>query len=150
MIRRMGYSQVSLGGGDNGAELLLVLRANLLERDDSSGLLVDDRSETSLALDDDVRNTHLAAKRRKENDKLDGVNVICDRNKGSFLRLNEGDAVVQTVLDKQRLLLRLLLLVGSSRLSSGLQTLLLLLLRLRTVLVKKLEQLSRSVLVEGV
>ena len=65
--------QVSLGGGDEGSQLALILAVNILEGDDSGGLLVDDRAETGLALDDDVGNTHLAAKSGKEDNELNGV-----------------------------------------------------------------------------
>ena len=43
--------------GDELLELVLVLRADLSEGEDGGGLLVDDRSETGLALDDNVRDT---------------------------------------------------------------------------------------------
>ena len=43
--------------GDELLELVLVLGADLGEGEDSGGLLVDDRAETGLALDDNVRDT---------------------------------------------------------------------------------------------
>ena len=102
------YSQVRLGGTDKGGKLTLVLALDVLDAEDSSGLLVNDRAETSLALDDDVGDTHLAAESREENNELDGVNIVSDDNEGSLLGLYEGNSVVQTVLDKEGLLLRLL------------------------------------------
>jgi len=144
--------EVCLGGGDEGSQLALVLRLDVLEGNDSGGLLVNDRAETSLALDDDVGNTHLAAKGRKENDKLNGIDIMSDDNKGSLLGLDEGNAVVETVLDEEGLLgvLGLGLLLLSSSLGEGINTGLLLLLGLWAVLVQELEQLSSGVLVQGV
>ena len=151
IIGRSGSNvQVGLGSLDEGGELTLVLRADLLDGEDGGGLLVDNRAETGLALDDDVGDTHLAAEGREEDDKLNGVNVIGDDNEGSLLGLDEGDRVVQTVLNKVWLLVRLLLLTLGSGGSSGSETGLLLLLGLGAVLVKELEQLGSSVLVEGV
>ena len=102
------YVQVGLGGADKGGEFTLVLALDVLDNKDSSGLLVDDRAETSLALDDDVGDTHLAAESREENNELDGVNIVSDDDEGSLLGLYEGNSVVQTVLDEKGLLLRLL------------------------------------------
>ena len=52
-------------------------------------LLVDDGTETSLALDDGVGDAHLAAERRKEDDELNGVDVLGDEDKRSLLVLDE-------------------------------------------------------------
>jgi hypothetical protein len=52
-------TEVGLGGLDEGGEGLVVLGSNVLEGNNGSGLLVNDRSETGLVLDDDVRDTHL-------------------------------------------------------------------------------------------
>ena len=65
---------------------------------------MDDRTETSLALDDDVGDTHLATEGREEDNELDGVNIVGDDDKGSLLGLDEGNTVVQTVLDEEGLL----------------------------------------------
>ena len=65
---------------------------------------MDDRAEASLALDDDVWDTHLTAEGREEYDELDGVNVVCDDNERRLLRLDKSDTVVQAVLDKEGLL----------------------------------------------
>lgn len=117
----------------------------------TTNLLVDDGTETGLALDDGIRDTHLAAESGQENDQLNGVDVVRDEDQGSLLVLNQADDVVETVLDGVRLLgdilLLLALLDGSSLLE---QTLLLLGLGLRAVLVQKLECLGSGVLVENV
>jgi hypothetical protein len=70
--------EVGLGRADESGELTLILALDVLDAENGSSLLVNDRSETSLALDDDIRDTHFAAKSRKENDKLNGVNVVGD------------------------------------------------------------------------
>lgn len=96
--------QVSLSGAHEGGKLALVLALNVLESKDGGGLLMHDRAETGLALDDNVRDTHLAAESRKEDDELDGVDIVSDDDERCFLGLNESHTVVQTVLDKQGLL----------------------------------------------
>ena len=63
-----------------------------------------DRTETGLALDDHVGYTHLAAESRKENDELNGVDIVGDDNERSLLGLDEGNAVVEAVLDEEGLL----------------------------------------------
>ena len=65
---------------------------------------MDDRAETSLALDDDVGDTHLAAESGEEDDELDGVDVMGNDDESGLLGLDEGDAVVETVLYEEGLL----------------------------------------------
>jgi len=143
--------EATLDGLDELGELGLVLRADLSEGEDGSGLLVDDGTETGLALDDGVRDTHLLAERRKEDNELDGVDVVGDEDKRSLLVLDQADNVVETVLDGVGLLgdilLLLALLDGGGLLE---ETLLLLGLVLRAVLVEELESLGGGVLVENV
>jgi hypothetical protein len=74
----MVFSQISLGGADQGSEFPLILALDILESYDSSGLLVHDRAEASFALDDDIGHAHLAAKGGEEDDELDGVDVVCN------------------------------------------------------------------------
>jgi hypothetical protein len=127
---------------------------------------VDDRAETSLALHNNVRDTHLAAESGEEDDELDRVDVVRDDDEAGLLGLNESDTVVEAVLDEQRLLVLsksweqraervgqrtdLVLTVLGSGLGRSLETRLLLLLGLRAVLVQQLEELSRRILVERV
>ena len=96
--------QIGLGGADEGSEFTLVLRLNVLESNDGGGLLVDDGTETGLALNDDVGDTHLAAEGREEDDELNGVDIVSDDDERRLLGLNEGNSVVEAILDKQRLL----------------------------------------------
>lgn len=111
---------------------------------------MDDSSETRLALHNGVWDTHLAAESWKEDDKLDWVNIVGNEDELGLLGLNEGNDVVETVLDGVWLLGDILLLLAISD-SAGLlvKTLLLLNLGLRAVLVEELEGLGGGVAVEG-
>lgn len=51
-------------------------------------LLVNNGTKSSLALDDGVRDTHLAAQSGQENNQLNWVNIVGDENQGSLLVLN--------------------------------------------------------------
>lgn len=112
---------------------------------------MDNSAETGLALDNGIGDTHLLAQRGKEDDELNGLNVVGDEDEGSLLVLNQADDVVETVLDGVGLLgdilLLLALLDGGSLLE---ETLLLLGLGLRSVLVEELESLGGGVAVEDV
>ena len=96
--------QVGLGSGHNSSKLTLVLALHLLDGQDSRGLLVDDRAETGLALDNDVGHTHLAAEGREEDNELDGVDVVGNDDESGLLGFDESDNVVETVLDEEGLL----------------------------------------------
>jgi hypothetical protein len=159
-----------LNGGDKLGELGLVLGADLGNGEDSGGLaadvshepeqhpsvwrvtnlLVDNSSETGLALDDGVRDTHLAAESGQEDNKLNGVDIVGDEDESGLLVLNQANNVVETVLDNVGLLgdilLLLALLDGGGLLE---ETLLLLGLGLGAVLVEELESLGGSVLVKN-
>ena len=112
---------------------------------------MNDRTETGLALDDGVGDTHLAAEGGKEDNELDGVNIVGDEDESGLLGLNEGDNVVETVLDDVGLLADVLLLLALLNGGSLLEeTLLLLGLGLRAVLVEELESLGGGVLVQDV
>jgi hypothetical protein len=140
-----------LDGLDQLGQLGLVLRSDLGEGEDSGGLLVDDRSESGLALDDGVRDTHLAAERREEDDQLDGVNIVGNEDQRRLLVLDQANDVVKTILGSVGLLadifLLLALLDGGGLLQ---QPLLLFGLALRSVFVEELEGLGGSVAVEDV
>jgi len=146
-------AEVGLGGRDEFGELRAVLRSYVLQSKDGSLLLVYNRSETGLVLDNHVRDTHLAAERWDEDDELDRVDIVSDDDEVGLLVLDEGNTVVKTHLDEHGLLsilLWLLSLVGSDSLSLFVETALLLLLCLGSVLVEETEELGSSVLVEGV
>lgn len=129
-------------------ELRLVLLVDLGEGNDGSGLLVDESSETGLVLDDEEGDLHLTAEGRKPEDKLDGVNIACDENKGSLLLLDKSSDVLQTKLQLARNLSRCLL-SGSGSSGSVLNTLLLGGGSLRTVLVQQIEDTGGLVLSNG-
>lgn len=116
-----------------------------------SHLLVDDRAESGLALDDGVWDAHLLAESWQENDELNWVNVVWNEDERSLLVLNQSNDVVETVLDSVWLLADILLLLAVLD-GGGLleETLLLLGLGLWAVLVEELEGLGGAVAVEDV
>jgi len=140
-----------LNGLNQLRQLRLVFRANLGQSNNSSSLLVDNCAESGLALDDGVGDTHLAAKSWQENDQLNGVNIVGDEYQSSLLVLNQTNNMVETVLSGIWLLgdifLLLTLLDGGGLLQ---QTLLLLGLALRAVLVQELESLGGGISVEDI
>ena len=144
---------VGLGGRDEVGEGLLVLGSDVVNGNDSRGLLAGDNTETGLSLDDDVGDTHLSAEGGQEDNELDGVDVVGDHDELGLLGLDERDNVVETVLGEDgllRVLGRGLVALLLSLLSLGQETSLLLLGGLGLVLVEELEELGGGVLVEGV
>jgi hypothetical protein len=112
---------------------------------------VNNSSETSLALDDGVGDTHLAAQSRQENNQFDGVDIVGNQDERGLLVLDETNDVVETVLDGVRLLADVLLLLALGDSGSLLvETLLLLNLGLGAVLVEEFQGLGGGVAVEGV
>ena len=140
-----------LDGLDELGHLRLILGADLSDGEDGSGLLVDDRTETGLALDDGVWDTHLAAESWQEDDELNWVDIVWNEDEGGLLVLDQANNVVETVLDSVWLLGDVLLLLALSNGGSLLgETLLLLGLRLWAVLVEELESLGGGVAVQDV
>ena len=168
--REPDNTQVSLGGADDGGEVTLVLALDFLDSDNSGGLLVNYSTETGLALDDDVGDTHLAAESGDEDDKFDGIDIMGDDDESGLLGLDEGNDVVKAILHEQGLLgvlyrtrvrdrttmrieeiyLGVLLLILGSGSGGGQKTGLLVLFGFGAVLVKELEELSGGVLVQSV
>lgn len=70
------YSQVSFSGTDYGGQLALVLALDILNGQDSGGLLVNYSTKPGLALDDDVGNTHLSAEGWEVDDQFNWVDVV--------------------------------------------------------------------------
>lgn len=62
---------------------------------------MDNCTETSFRFDDYIRNAHLAAKSRKEDNKLNGVDIISDDDKVGFLGFYEGYNMIKAVFDEQ-------------------------------------------------
>jgi len=140
-----------LDGGNKLRQLRFVLRSHFSESKDSGSLLVDDSSETGLALDNGIWDTHLAAESWKENNELNWVDIMSDENQAGLLVLDKGHNVIQTILDSIWLLRHFLALLalGNSR-CFLLQSLLFLGLGLWAVFVEELEGLSRQILVKSV
>lgn len=114
---------------------------------------MDNLAESCLStLDNDVRNTELAAEGWQEDDELNRVNVIGNGDELSLLGLDQGGDVVETVLDVDWLWssLGVGLLAVSDLLGSSIETSLLLLLGLWSVLVQELEHVGGGVLVDCV
>ena len=103
----LGLGQVSLvDGRDQLAQLRLVLGLDLSQGDDGGGLLVHNRAQAGLALDDGIWHAHLAAQSGEEHNQLDGVDIVGDQDKGRLLVLNQTNNVVQTILGSVWLLLK--------------------------------------------
>lgn len=136
---------------DQLAQLVLVFLLDLSQSNNSGSLLMNNGSESGLALDDGIWHTHLSAESWEVDDELDWVNIVRDQDQSGLLVLDESNNVVETVLDGVWLLADILLLLAVCDSSSfGLQTLLLLCLGLWSVLVEQLQCLSGCVSVEGV
>lgn len=142
--------KVGFGSADEGSEFLLVLALDVLQGDNCGGLLVDYCAETGFALDDNVWDPHLPAESGEEDNEFNGVDIMGDHNEGGLLGLDEGNAVVQAVLDKEGFLGLLLFLSVSGIFGLSVKTSFLFLLCLGAVLVEELEELSRGVLVQSV
>ena len=71
-----------------------------------------DGSETRFTLHDDVGDAHLTAQGGEENDKFNGVDVVRDDDQRGFFGFDEGDDVVEAVLDEERFLRVLLIVSG--------------------------------------
>ena len=96
--------EVGLDGLAERGQVGLVLGTNVGQGKCRGCLLVDQGTQARLALDDAIRDTHLAAKGRKPNDKLDRVDVVRDDDQLGLLGFDQGRDVVQAVLDGIRLL----------------------------------------------
>jgi len=131
--------------GKNGSGLNRLAHIRVAIQPSLKYLLVDNGAESGLALHYRVRNTHLAAKSRKEDDQLDGVDVVGNQDQLRLLVLNKADNVVETVFGGVGLLGHIFLLLALGDRGSLLgQTLLLLSLRLRSILVQEFERLGGS------
>lgn len=61
---------------------------------------MNDSAETSFALHNDIRNTHLATEGGQEDDELYRVNIMSDDDKSSLLSLYEGYYMIKTIFDE--------------------------------------------------
>src|ERR1700710_2333382 len=95
---------VGLDGRNQASQLRLVSILDLSEGYSSSSLLVDKSTKSGLALDNAVGDIHLAAKSRQVKNKFNGINVVSDDNELSLLGFDQGNNVVQAILDNDGLL----------------------------------------------
>lgn len=123
-------------------KILEVLLADLSEGDASGGLGVDKLAEASLALDEGVGDTLLSAEGGKEDEELDGVDVVGHHNELSLALLNELGHVVETELEDDGLGSLLGISATLLGLSLGLEADLLLLVGLGLVLGEQLKELA--------
>lgn len=91
-------NELGLGHVDDALESSLILRLDLGESYNSSSLLVNNLTETTSVVDDNVRDTHLTAESGQPNDELNRVDVSSDDNKLGLLVLNEVSNMLQTEL----------------------------------------------------
>ena len=61
---------------------------------------MDDSAKAGFALNDHVWYAHLATKSRKENDELDGVNIMRDDNESCLFGFYESSDMIKAVLRK--------------------------------------------------
>lgn len=108
------HLQVGLGGADDGVQLALIFALHVLNGQHCRSFLVNHSAETSLALDNDIGDAHLSAEGRKVDHQLNWVDIVRNNNQGSLLGLNEGDTVIEAVLDKKRLFRFLMLRVSQA------------------------------------
>merc|ERR1719427_809991 len=113
------------------------------------GLASAHSAKPGLVLDNAVGDSHLPAEGWQEHDKLNGVNIIGDHHKLSFLLLNQGGHSVDTMADNGSALSGCILLASSPGSCALPKPLLLGLLGLWPVLVHQLEQLGGSLTVQG-
>ena len=71
-----------------------------------------DGSKASFTLHDDVGDAHLTAQGGEEDDELDGVDVVRDDDERGFFGFDEGDDVVEAVLDEEGFLGVLLIIMS--------------------------------------
>lgn len=137
---------VVVEGEDSGiSDLLKLGLVNLLnigKSDNGSLLLVDEVTETSLTLDNDEGDVHLAAESREPDNELNGVNIVSNDDKLGLLGLDEGGDVVKTILEGLGLSGSLDLLALGLNSSLSLETISLSLLGLRAVLAEELEEVG--------
>jgi hypothetical protein len=91
-------------------EFVHILLVHVHDGQTSRSLLVNNLSEARLTLDNSIGDTHALAQSREPHNKLDGLNIMGNDHKASFLLLDQSSDVVETELDH----------IGASLSSSGL------------------------------
>jgi len=98
--RRLVLVHISfLDGANELREFRLVLGSNFGECDNSGCLLVYHSTKSRLALDDSVRDAHLAAQGWNEDNQLNGIDIVGNKDEVGLLIFDETDYVVETVFD---------------------------------------------------
>lgn len=82
-----------------GLEVLVVFLSHISHSNAGSGLLVDELTESCLALDEGVGDALLSAEGGEEAHEFNGVNVVSDGNELGLTFLDEGGNVVKTELE---------------------------------------------------
>ncbi len=126
-----------------------VFLANGGQAHNSGVLLVDQSTESSLALENAEWDILLSAKSWEPADEFDWIDIVGNNNKLRLLILDQRGDLMNTVLDGKRLLL-VTLLTSSLGFSDLLETSLLLLGSLWRILLQELQQFTSLVLVESV
>ena len=126
-----------------------ILLANRGQAHNSGVLLVDQSTESSLALENAEWDILLSAKGWEPADEFDWIDIVCDNNELCLLILDQRGDLMNTVLDGKRLLLITILASGLG-FSDLLETSLLLLGCLWRILLQELQQFTSLVLVESV
>jgi hypothetical protein len=133
------FIELSLEGLNQVIEFSLILLSDTSQSDTTGSLLANQFSESCLTSDEAERNFLLSAELRKPDDGFNGINIISNDDKSSFLILNETSNIVQAVLDSNRGLGVSSGLVFSLELGSFQSSFSLLLLGLRLVLSEELQ-----------
>jgi len=141
--------EVRLDGLDEFVEGAAVVRVDGCESETCASFPSGDAAQPGFVLDDAVRNSHLAAKGRKEQNELNGIDIVGDHDKLSLLLFHEPGYIVDTLANHGSALGRGILLSSGPSLGTCNQPLLLSLASLRPVLVHELEELGGSLPVQS-
>ena len=128
-----------------GREILEIILVDIGEGNTGGGLAVNELTKGGLVLDDTVRNILGSAETREESHELDGLNIVSNDDKLGLTFFNESGDMVETELKNVWLITTGLTFL----LSSLLESFLLLLSGLWSILGEELEELGSLVLVNG-
>ncbi len=139
-----GLVLIELGAEVLGEELkvLVVFLADFGDGNTGSGGLVDEFAEACLTLDESVGDTLLSAESRKEDEELEGVNIVSHDDELGLALLNQLGNVVKTELEDNWLSGLLGISTTLLGLSLGLESGLLLLVGLGLVFSEQFKELG--------
>jgi len=141
--------EVVFGSLDDFVERTLILGVDVGESESGASLHSDHASNPGLALDDAVRDAHLAAESGQVHDQLDRVHVVGDHHELGLLLLHQSGHRVETVSDDGGPLGGSVIFAIDLLFGLGQKTLLLGLLALGAILVQQLESLGGGGSVQG-